>query len=118
MKNILLLLMTPLLLTRFAALNDKMSKNESEAQTYLKLYTTVSGTADNRQENWLLANNGTRRITATIEIVGKPDDGKAFKETKNVIVDPKTSVPLGLRSSNGSAPNTIVIIKAWFTPSI
>ena len=118
MKHILLLLMTPLLLTRFAAVSgNKMSKNESEAQTYLKLYTTVTGTADNRQENWLLANNGTRRIITTVEIVGTADDGNAYKKKKNVIVEPKTSVSLGLRSLNGSSPNNIFIIKAGFTPS-
>jgi hypothetical protein len=113
MKHILLLVLAPLLLTRFTVAGN----NESEAQTYLKLYTTVTGTADNHQEKWLLANYGTRRIIATVEILAPSYDSRVENELKNIIVEPKASVTLGCRSSNGSAPNTIVIIKASFTPA-
>jgi len=112
MKYLFIILVMPLLLSSF----KYRVKMEPEAQTYLKLYTTVSGTGDSRVENWLLANNGTRRIIATIEIVGSQDDTGDNKERKIVIVEPKASLPLGVRSANGSKPNTVVIVKAEFAP--
>ena len=118
MKQLLILLITPLLFARFSPADKLIGNYESEAQTYLKLYTTVTGTGDDRQENWLLANNGTRRIIATVEIIAPPDaDNKDSREKKMVLVDPKESVNLGIRSVNGSTPNTVVIVKAAFTPT-
>jgi len=114
MKQLLILLVIPLLLSSFKPLTS--IRNESEAQTYLKLYTTVTGTGDNKVENWLLANNGTRRIMATVEIVGTTDNDRDYKEKRVVIVEPKSSLPLGVRSANGSTPNSIVILKAVYTP--
>lgn len=112
MKHLLLLLILPLFICSFRP----AVSNEPEAVTYLKLYTTVTGTGDSKTENWLLANNGTRRILATIEIVPASEDQQKEKERKDVIVEAKSSLPLGIRTASGSTPNNIVIIKAVFTP--
>ena len=118
MKNILLILMIPVLLSSFTTLRNSVRTNESEAQTYLKLYTTVTGAGEEKQENWMLANNDTRRIVATIQIISATDeDGKANREIKNVIVEAKSSLALGVRSVNGASPNTVVIISAMYTPA-
>lgn len=114
MKYLLLLLIIPLLMGSFTA----PVKFESEAKTYLKLYTSVSGTGDSKVESWLLANNGTRRIIASLEIIDHQGDSQETKERKVVIVEPKSSLPLGVRSANGSVPNTIVIVKAGYTPTV
>jgi hypothetical protein len=89
---------------------------QPEAKTYLKLYTQVSGTGGYRIENWYLSNNANRRIQVTLELGGTSTVSKGYKETKVVIVEPKKVLPLGLKSMNGSAPNTMVIVKAEYIP--
>ena len=78
-------------------------------------YTTTTGTGDAKVENWMLANNGTRRIVATVEIVPASEAEQREKVRKEFIVEPKSSQLLGVRSSNGSVPNKVVIVKAVYT---
>lgn len=108
MKRALLLLLV------FVAFISKAQ--QPEAKTFLKLYTQVSGTGGYRIENWYLSNNSNRRIQVTLELGGTSTVSKGYKETKVVIAEAKKMLPLGLKSMNNSAPNTIVIVKAEYIP--